>query len=332
MGGFFEFIWNQLASKPKPVAATTTLEGKTILITGANIGLGFETARELSTHNPTRLILGGRDAEKGEAARQLILKTSPDIEIDVWTLDYNSYSSLIAFAKRVASSVDRLDYVLLSAGVKMMEFQVSEGGHEMNVQINHLGTSLLSLLLLPTLQRTAHLTGKPSRLTIVTSEGHFWISFAERTAPNILARMDEKNTFGTAMQRYYTTKLLNVLWTRELAAKIARKEVVINSVNPGFCYSGLHRHEKSGIIKIFLWLFGWTTKQGGHCLADALVEHDDSHGQYLSLQTVTRYVFYTSAPWELLTQRSLPTAPPISSFPTRGRLHRSKSGRRPLRC
>ena len=294
MGGFFGFLWNQWAFKPKPVATSKTLEGKTILITGANIGLGFETARELATHKPSRLILGVRDAEKGETAKELILKTSPEVEINVWTLDYNSYDSLIAFAKR-AASVDHIDYVLLNAGIKMMEYQVSDGGHEMNIRINHLGTSLLSLLLLPTLQTSAKVTGKPSRLTIVTSEGHFWVPFHERTAPNILARMDEKETFGVAMQRYYTSKLLNILWTRELAGRIDSKEIIINTVNPGFCYSGLHRHEKTGVIKIVLWLFGWTSEQGGHCLADALVEHDDSHGQYLSLQKTMKCVLPSSS-------------------------------------
>lgn len=289
MGGFFGFLWDQMAFKPTSLEASKSLQGKTVLITGANIGLGFETARELATHKPARLILGVRDAKKGGIAKELISKESSDIEIDVWTLDYNSYDSLVAFAKRVAS-LDHLDYVLLSAGVKMMEYQVSDGGHETNVRINHLGTALLSLLLLPVLQNTAKTTGQPSRLTIVTSEGHFWVPFKERTAPNILARMDERVTFGPGMQRYYTSKLLNILWVRELAERVDGKEVLINTVNPGFCYSGLHRHEKSGIVKIFLFLFGWSTIQGGHCLADALVEHEDSHGQYLSLQKSMPYV------------------------------------------
>jgi NAD(P)-dependent dehydrogenase (short-subunit alcohol dehydrogenase family) len=107
--------------------------------------------------------------------------------------------------------------------------------------------------------------------------------------------MDEKETFGVAMQRYYTSKLLNILWTRELASRIDSKEIIINTVNPGFCYSGLHRHEKTGVIKIVLWLFGWTSEQGGHCLADALVEHDDSHGQYLSLQKTMKCVLPSSS-------------------------------------
>lgn len=326
MGGFFEFICNQLAFKPQPVAAGTTLEGKTILITGANIGLGFEAARELAMHKPSRLILGVRDVEKGETARASILKISPEVDIDVWTLDYNEYDSLIAFAERVAT-VEHLDYVLLNAGIKMMAYQASHRGHEMNVQINHLGTSLLSLLLLPTLQTSAKVTGHSSRLTIVTSEGHFWVPFHERTASNILARLDEKESFGTAMQRYYTSKLLNILWTRELASRINYKEVIINTVNPGLCYSSLHRHEKTGIIKIVLWLFGWSSEQGGHCLADALVEHDNSHGQYLSLQKIMEYEFpYPTS--DNADRTILFTALRSLSFPMKAKLHRSRYGRR----
>jgi len=167
-----------------------------------------------------------------------------------------------------------------------MQYTTAESGHETNVQINHIGTSIASLQVLPILSKTSNVTGKPSRLTIVSSEGHFWIPFHERTAPNILARMDEKETFGTQMNQYYTTKLLNVLWTRELASKAGKDKVIINTVNPGFCHSGLHRHS-SGFINIFLWALAWTTQQGGYCLADALVEHEDSHRQYISEQKNT---------------------------------------------
>ena len=288
MGGFLGFLYRQTVFHPQPIPANISLEGSTALITGANIGLAFEAAFELASHRLSRLIIAVRDISKGENAKATILKTPPECNIEVWQIDYDSYESIIAFSKR-AASLDRLDYVLLSAGVKHMRYETSHAGHETNVQINHLATSLLSLLLLPPLQRTATIVNKPSRLTIVSSEGHFWIPFKERTASNILERMDAKETFGPNMQRYYTTKLLNVLWTRELASRLQTKDVIINTLNPGFCHSGLHRHitESTAIFKIFLGLFGWTTKQGGYCLSDALIEHEDSHGQYISEQKIT---------------------------------------------
>jgi retinol dehydrogenase-12 len=290
MGGYFGFIYRQITFKPKPLPPSTSLSGNTILITGANIGLGYEAARELASHNPSLLILAVRDTAKGEAAKATISKTSSECNIEVWPLDYNSYDSIIAFSKR-AAKLDRLDYALLSAGVKQVIYTTASSDHESNVQINHISTSLLSILLLPTLLATHQTTSKPSRLTLVSSEGHFWTPFHERTAPNILARMDEKEPFGNEMERYNTSKLLNVLWVRELARRVDGEEVLVNTLNPGFCHSGLHRYG-GGMMNIFLWLLGWTTEQGGYCLVDALVGQEGSHGKYISEQEVTEYVIF----------------------------------------
>ncbi|KAF2250601.1 dehydrogenase [Trematosphaeria pertusa] len=284
MGGFLGFCYRQLTYRPHPLPTSASLKGQTALITGANSGLGLEAARELAAHKLSRLILAVRDASKGEAAKKSILATSPECAVEVWSLDHESYDSIAEFGKRVAA-LDRIDYALLNAGVKKLEYSASSStGHELNVQVNHIGTSAVSLAVLPVLRNTARKVNSPTRLTIVSSEGHFWIPFKEQSAPDILKRMDDKETFGTAMQRYYTSKLLNVLWARELASKVSPEEVVINTVNPGFCYSGLHRHESTGIIKIFLWMLGWSSVQGGHCLTDALVQHRDSHGEYFSEQ------------------------------------------------
>lgn len=286
---YLGFVWRQWTVKPRPLPPTLSLQGKTALITGANSGLGLEAARALVSRRLSRLIIAVRDVSKGEAAKTEILSSpdaSPTCKIDVWPLDHESYESIAQFGKKV-DELDRLDYVLLNAGVKIMKYDKTLQGHETNVQINHIGTSAVSLAVLPALRRTARNLNTPTRLTIVSSEGHFWIPFKERNAENILARMDDPKTFGTQVQRYYTSKLLNVLWTRELARKTDKSEVVINTVNPGFCHSGLHR-SSPGFVSIFLWLFAWTQEQGGNCLVDALVQHEGSHGAYLSDQRETR--------------------------------------------
>lgn len=288
MGGILGFIWRQWTYKPKPLASTKSLEGKTALITGANVGgLGFEAAKELASHNLSRLILAVRDLDKGDAAKKAILATTPNVSVEVWQLDYEDYDSILACSKK-AEQLVRLDMVLLNAGLKKLEYSKSKLGHESNIQVNHLGTALLSLLLLPTLEKTSETTKEPSRMTIVSSEVHFWVSFEELTATNIIMHMDEKNSFGGGMDRYNKTKLLNLLWTLQLANKITNNKVVVNTVNPGLCYSGLHRHESPfGVTALFVWLTAWTTEQGGHCLVNALVEHETSHGKYLSEQQVT---------------------------------------------
>ena len=110
-------------------------------------------------------------------------------------------------------------------------------------QVNLLGTALLSLILLEPLKRTAEHLGSPSRLTVVASEVHFWTPFNEARAPSILQRLDEEDSFNkqNLIERYNTSKLLGVLWTRELASKVDRKSVIVNCLNPWIVASSLHR-------------------------------------------------------------------------------------------
>ncbi|CRL25340.1 Short-chain dehydrogenase/reductase SDR [Penicillium camemberti] len=119
----------------------------------------------------------------------------------------------------------------------------------MNVQVNHIGTALLSLLLLSPLQ-----SSQPTRLTIVTSEVHFWTEFEAKDAPNILARLDEPSSFGKGMDRYNTSKLLNILWLRELSSKVG-PNLIVNGVNPGLCASTLHRSDTTPGINTFNKVF-----------------------------------------------------------------------------
>ncbi|KAI0106127.1 dehydrogenase [Hypoxylon sp. NC0597] len=285
MGSFPGFLYRQITFKPKPLPKGVNLNGKTALVTGANAGLGLEACKELAAHGLARIILGVRNISKGEDAKKTILAYNPEIDIQAWELDQESFESIKIFAEK-AAALDRLDVVILNAGVKNLEFIKSKTGHEMHIQVNHLGTALLSLLLLGPLKKTAAATGSPSRLTIVSSENHFWAKLKEIDTPNTLIKMDEKETFGKGMDRYNVSKLLNVLWMRELSAK-AGTSVIINAVNPGFCRSTLHRSDSSG--SSFANLIGWTSEQGGHCLTDAATLHDeDSHGAYLSEQAVKR--------------------------------------------
>ncbi|PYH95596.1 dehydrogenase [Aspergillus ellipticus CBS 707.79] len=286
MGGPLGWAYRQLCHPPKPIPADIRLDGKTAIITGGNVGLGLEAAKQLAAHGLSRVILGVRTVAKGEAAREDVLRESPACDVQVWQLDLEDFESMKAFAER-AETLDRLDIVILSAGLKFTEFIKARTGHEMHVQVNHLGTSLLSLLLLGPLQKTAKLTGTPSRLTIVTSEMHFWTPFKEKSAANILARMDEPDSFGEGATRYSSSKLLNLLWLRELSSK-AGPDVTTNGVNPGLCLSSFHRSDDTFAQRMANKLLAWTSEQGGHCLVDAAVRHPEDRGAYLSEQTVTK--------------------------------------------
>ena len=283
--GFFSFCYRQLSEKPLPIPASIHLAGHTAIITGSNVGLGFEAAKELVTHRTSRVILAVRNMQSGEEAKAELQKINSECAIEVWELDQNSFPSIQAFGKR-AQNLDRVDTVILNAGVMKRSYAKSSSGHELHLQVNYLSTALLSLLLLPILKATSKLTMRPSHLAVVTSELHMWTPFKQRTATDLFQKLDDKASFTP--DHYNVSKLLGVLWVQELASKVDESEVIVNTVNPGLCWSSLHRDQDNFGLRAFKHLFAWTSAQGGHCLVDAaVVQKSESHGGYLSEQRLT---------------------------------------------
>ena len=280
--GFTSFFYHQLYDKPKPTPTTINLSGQTAIITGSNVGLGLEATRELIERRISRVILAVRSLENGETAKAQLQKGNPDCTIEVWELDQNDFASVTAFGKR-AQALNRLDIAILNAGVMKREYIQAPSGHELHLQINYLATALLSLLLLPRLKENAKAAGQPSHLTIVTSEMHMWTPFKQRSAPNLFQELDKKSAFSP--DNYNVSKLLQVLWVQELASKTQPSEVIINTVNPGLCWSSLHRDQDEFGLRFFKHLCAWTSAQGGHCIVDAaIVKQAESHGGYVSGQ------------------------------------------------
>lgn len=127
----------------------------------------------------------------------------------------------------------------------------------------------------------------------MSSENHFWAKFRELEAKNTIQALDAnkecfKGKDKSNIERYSTSKLLNVLWMRELNARAAQLglDVVINTVNPGFCDSSLHRSDEKArdVVK----LVAWTSSQGAHCITDAATLHEADRGAYISDQKVTK--------------------------------------------
>lgn len=153
-----------------------------------------------------------------------------------------------------------------------------------------LGSALLSLLLLPNLQIAAAApvpsTIRP-HLTFVSSGLHARAKFADRGLPagQIMAALNNENTYD-GQDRYPTSKLLSLLWAKELAKQTGNGEIVINSANPGFCRTSLLR-DISGVAKYFSMasskLLGRSPEEGATCILHAVVgQSEDSHGRYLS--------------------------------------------------
>lgn len=172
--GYLGFLYRQLFVRPPPISTNVDLKGKTVLITGSNSGIGLEAARQCSKLEAELVILAVRTVSKGEDAKASILKSNPSssTRLEIWELDLESFKSVLAFGKR-AGALRRLDIAILNAGVFKFEWSTSSSTEiETDLQVNHLSTSLLSLLLLPTLQKTSRSSGSPTRLTFTSSEVH----------------------------------------------------------------------------------------------------------------------------------------------------------------
>ena len=218
------------------------LAGQTIIITGANAGLGFECARQLLISCASTVILAVRNISKGEAARASLLaspeiqRKNPNADIRVLKLDMEDYKSVIAFANNVKKEVKDLHVLLLNAGIGKLGFEISVTGHEKVTQVNYLSNALLSLELLPLLEATAARMGQATRLSWVGSRAQHSSSIAKKDpilpTESILAHFDDKTKYS-AMGRYSDTKLLCAMFVAEMAKRVPKEKVVINIMCPG---------------------------------------------------------------------------------------------------
>ena len=171
MAAFFLNLLKSQWTVTLPVP-TTSFEGQTVIVTGANVGLGFEAAKHITRLNAAKVILACRSLDKAEAAKKAIEEaTKRSGVVEVWQLDLCSYSSVQKFAARALAELPRLDILLCNAAVSTTNFQIAEKD-EMTITTNVVSTFLLGLLLLPKLKETATKYNVTPHLTIVSSEGN----------------------------------------------------------------------------------------------------------------------------------------------------------------
>ncbi|XP_048843377.1 retinol dehydrogenase 13-like isoform X2 [Brienomyrus brachyistius] len=205
------------------------IKGKTVVITGANTGIGKETARDLAERGG-RIIMGCRDEEKCEAAAREIRRDTCNHHVYARRLDLASMASIREFASRVNQEEERVDILINNAGVMRCPAWRTENGFEMQFGVNHLGHFLLTNLLLDKLKSSA-----PSRIINLSSLAH------------IVGEMDfddlnwEKKKYDTK-KAYCQSKLANVLFTRELAGRLQGTGVTVNALHPGVVATDLGRH------------------------------------------------------------------------------------------
>ncbi|KAI0391971.1 putative short-chain dehydrogenase/reductase family protein [Xylariaceae sp. FL0594] len=264
-----------------------TFSGLTVIVTGANSGLGLEAARHIVGLDAARVILAVRDQQKGIAAKKSILESTGKAGsvVDVWELDLASRASVKAFAER-AESLERLDVVLENAGLLTHDFDMVEG-NERTITVNVINTFLLAFLLLPKIRSTSVELGKEVVLTFTGSLTHWLAGFPERNSPSILRALADRDK-ADMRQRYVLSKLLQLLAFRELSDAVSKSskpgDVVVNMVNPGSVQTALDREDhgpRAWVWTAFVGIVGRTAEEGSRTLVHGAQGGREMHGQYL---------------------------------------------------
>ncbi|XP_015246115.1 PREDICTED: retinol dehydrogenase 12 isoform X2 [Cyprinodon variegatus] len=229
--------------------STARLDGKTVLITGANSGIGKETALDLAMRG-ARVIMACRDVEKGEEAAASIRAAYPEAKVEVRELDLADTCSIRAFAQKLLREVNHLHILINNAGVMMCPYTKTMDGFEMHIGVNHLGHFLLTYLLIGLLRRSA-----PARIVVVSSLAHNfgWIRFHD---------LHSQGSYNSGLA-YCQSKLANVLFARELAHRLKGTGVTVNSVHPGTVNSDLTRHSTLMMILFTVFSMFLKTPQEG---------------------------------------------------------------------
>ncbi|KAJ5456406.1 hypothetical protein N7530_011680 [Penicillium desertorum] len=223
-----EATFGYLGPSFKPERDIRSLDGKVILVTGGNAGIGKETILQLAKHRPSRIYMAARTESKArESIESLQSQLSSPADIRFLALDLSSFKSIRAAADKFKSDSDRLDILILNA---------------VQLGTNHTGHFLLTKLLLPTLQKTIDLQRAKDevpdvRVVTLASAAHAVgpSTFEEITStPGLLA--------SSTWTRYGASKSANILFASELARR--HPDILSIAVHPGAVDSGLYGHTK----------------------------------------------------------------------------------------
>lgn len=282
-----QFFYRQLFVTPPPVSKRQAdLSGKTAIVTGSNVGVGLEVARQLLDLG-CKVILAVRSEERGEKARQNLARgrSLPEGSIEVWKLDLSSYDSITSFAERAKKNLKNLDIAVLNAGLFKGHESFASTGFEESTQVNYLSNILLAILLLPII-REKKVGNEPGQLTLVSSDMSAWAKFEERKSTPLLPAFKQKMKKWDMADRYATTKVLGQLFVTELAKHVPSSAVNVTLSNPGFCGGSDLGRETKGLFRIVYKLqsalLGRTCAVGSRTLVHAVTTiGEKGHGQYI---------------------------------------------------
>ncbi|ROW12556.1 hypothetical protein VMCG_00318 [Cytospora schulzeri] len=213
-----------------------SLEGKVILVTGGNSGLGKQSVLEFARHGAKEIWLASRSTEKSDQAIEDIKKQVPDANIKPLSLDLTDLESVRNAARTFTQSSDQLDILLLNAGIMAAPAGQTKDGYELQFGTNHVGHALLTKLLTPVLEKTAAQPGSDVRVVVLTSSGAVLTPTGGIQFDSLKTRAEGMSTWT----RYGQSKLANALFARQLAKE--HPTWTTAAVHPGVINTNLGQH------------------------------------------------------------------------------------------
>jgi len=260
------------------------LAGRTAVVTGANGGLGFETARALARRG-AHVVMAVRSVEKGEAARAAIAREIPGASLELVGLDLASGASVREAGAKIVARHPVVDILVDNAGVMAIPFRRSVDGHEMQFAVNHLGHFALTALLMPALLRS-----EAGRVVSVTSTGRFLGRTVDPRNPTMEKGYGPWRSYGRA-------KLAAAQFTVELDRRLVAAGAPVRALaaDPGFARTDLQAksaREKPGRSQRFfdasVRRFGSTPAHGALPQIRAATDQRAKGGALYGLRFVMR--------------------------------------------
>lgn len=213
---------------------------KVVIVTGANSGIGYETALDLARRG-AKVILACRDDRRGQAAAEDVIKKTGNKNVFYKNLDLASLDSIRKFAEDFKRTENKLDVLINNAGGIGYRKEKTADGILLGMQTNYFGPFLLTILLVPLLKKA-----ESGRIIMVSSVMHKYGSI-DFDALNEESRW--RDIYGNEM--YSCSKLCAILFSNELARRLKDTRITVNSVHPGFVRTSI-ANNYDGITKIFL--------------------------------------------------------------------------------
>jgi len=222
-------------------SSNARLDGKTVVITGCNTGIGKITALDMSKRG-AKVVMLCRDTGKANiAAAEITAQTKGEVSVE--KMDLASLKSVADCVERLEKSLKKIDILINNAGVMMCPLSKTEDGFEMQMGTNHFGHFYLTNLLLPLIKKAA----PGARIVNVSSLAH-------KKAKIYWDDVNWEKTPYDSVKAYGQSKLANILFTRELAERLEGSGVTVYCLHPGVIATELGRHIRDylGIFSVAL--------------------------------------------------------------------------------